>query len=290
MSKNWFRRAAGAGIFLICSTLTPLLAQPQKTGSQQSSSPASAQSPDAERTKQQLAELFQKYPPNLRNVLALDPNLLANRAYLQPYPVLLSFFDEHPEIARNPSFFIGSAWIPQERNMATEMVQDVLAGLAAFAAFSLAIGLLVWLIRTLIDYKRWSRLARVQTDVHTKLMDRLTANEDLMAYMKSPAGATFLESSPITLDAGPRSVGAPLGRILWSLQGGVVLIAGGIGLQFVSGTLAGEATAPLNAIGIIAIALGLGFIVSALISFVISKRLGLIDSAAAVRRVELPGV
>jgi hypothetical protein len=151
------------------------------------------------------------------------------------------------------------------------MWRDVLNGLGIFAGFGLAVGLLVWLIRTLVDYRRWSRLAKVQTDAHTKLLDRFTANEDLLAYIQSPAGAKFLESSPISLDATPRSVGAPLGRILWSVQGGVVLIAGGIGLHIVGGRVTDAASQAasqsLHALGVIGIALGVGFVISAIISF-----------------------
>jgi hypothetical protein len=47
-------------------------------------------------------------------------------------------------------------------------------------------------------------LSKVQTEVHTKIVDRFTANDDLLAYIQSPAGSKFLESSPIHLDAGPR--------------------------------------------------------------------------------------
>jgi len=167
-------------------------------------------------------------------------------------------------------------------------MENVLGGLAVFTGFGMAIGVLVWLTRTLVDYKRWSRLARVQTDVHTKLLDRFTANEDLLSYIKSPAGAKFLESSPIMLDAALRSVGAPLGRILWSVQGGVVLLAAGIGLQFVSTGLAGDASEALRALGVLSIALGLGFVISAIISFAISKRLGLIEPSSPAPRAELP--
>ena len=159
-----------------------------------------------------------------------------------------------------------------------DMWQNILAGLAAFLGFGLAISLLVWLIRTLIDYRRWNRLTKVQTDVHTKLLDRFSSNEDLLAYMQSPAGAKFLESTPIRLDSGPRSVGAPLSRILWSIQGGVVLLAGGFGFLTISARLANHLGAsPIHAIGVLAIALGVGFVVSAIISYAISYRLGLLE-------------
>ena len=276
--------------------------QPSPGWAQAAKSPAAAvpspsvmtiEQPDAQRTRDELARLLEHYPPALRGVLALDPSLLGNQSYLAPYPALVGFLNTHPEIARNPSFYVGEGFGPRFRQdratQVVEMWRGVLNGLAIFAGFGMAIGLLVWLIRTLIDYRRWSRLAKVQTDVHTKLLDRFTANDDVLAYIQSPAGSKFLESSPIKLDAGPRSVGAPLGRILWSVQGGLVLVAGGIGLQVVSGRVTDDASQPLHALGVLAIALGLGFVISAIISFVISQRLGLIEPVSPAPRVEPPG-
>ena len=46
----------------------------------------------------------------------------------------------------------------------------------------------IWLIKTLIEHRRWSRLSKIQTDVHNKLLDRFSANEDLLAYIQTPAG------------------------------------------------------------------------------------------------------
>ena len=168
----------------------------------------SVEQPDAQRAKDELSALLDHYPPALHNVLALDPGLLGNQAYLAPYPALVSFLNRHPEVARNPSFYLGEGSAPRTRPDQAEKILDMWreAGndLAIFAGFGLAVGLLVWLIRTLVDYRRWSRLSKVQTEVHTKLLDRFTANDDLLAYIQSPAGAKFLESSPIALDAAPR--------------------------------------------------------------------------------------
>jgi hypothetical protein len=250
--------------------------------------------PDAERTRGELSELLQRYPPSLRGALALDPSLLSNQSYLEPYPALLGYLDKHPEIARNPPFYVGEgsgSRPPRDHDARIlEMWNDVLIGVTVFTGFGMAIGLLVWLTRTIIDYRRWSRLAKVQTDVHTKILDRFTANEDLLAYIQSPAGSKFLESSPIKLDAGPRSVGAPLARILWSVQGGLVLLAGGIGLLVVSGRVANDVSQGIQALGVLGIALGLGFVISAIISFVISRKLGLIEPSPQAPRPAEPGV
>jgi hypothetical protein len=254
--------------------------------------------PDAQHAKEELAALLEHYPPALRGVLALDPSLLDNQSYLAPYPALVNFLNVHPEIVRDPAFYLGDGAPSRARqdpaSQTLDMWRDVLNNLGIFAGFGMAIGLIVWLIRTLVDYRRWSRLARVQTDAHTKLLDRFTANEDLLAYIQSPAGAKFLESSPISLDAAPRSVGAPLSRILWSVQGGVVLIAGGIGLYIVGGRVADAASQAasqsLHALGVIGIALGVGFVISAVVSFAISQRLGLIEPATSAPRAAMPGV
>jgi hypothetical protein len=278
-------RFAGAAILATAFSLAPAWGQARKDAA-----PAATEEPDAQRTRDGLSRLLDRYPPAVRETLALDPSLLENQAYLAPYPALVSFLTNHPEIAHNPSFYIGERYgrrgLPDRATQVTEMWRDALGGLAAFIGFGMAIGLLVWLIRTIVDYRRWSRLAKVQTDVHTKLLDRFTANDDLLAYIQSPAGSKFLESSPIRLDARPQAVGAPLGRILWSVQGGLVLVAGGIGLELVGARVADEAAQPLHALGVLAIALGLGFVISAVVSFVISQRLGLIERGPTASRTD----
>jgi hypothetical protein len=293
MMRKRIQRVLEVGVLAACASAwqpSPAWAQPARGAA---AAPAVLEQPDAQKTREDLSVLLNRYPPTLRGVLALDPSLLGNQSYLAPYPALGNFLSAHPEVARNPSFYVGEGSMPGRPDPSQQILnmwRDALGGLAAFTAFGLAIGLLVWLIRTIVDYRRWSRLAKVQTDVHTKLLDRFTANEDLLAYIQSPAGAKFLESSPITLDAAPRSVGAPMARILWSVQGGVVLVAGGIGLLTVSARADAVASQPLHALGVLGIALGLGFVISAIISFVISRRLGLIGPASRPPRAELPAL
>jgi hypothetical protein len=57
----------------------------------------------------------------------------------------------------------------------------------------------------------------------------------------------------------------------------------------VSARVADDASQPLHALGVLGIALGLGFLVSAIISFVISQRLGLIEPPSPALRTETPG-
>jgi ABC-type Fe3+-siderophore transport system permease subunit len=111
--------------------------------------------------------------------------------------------------------------------------------------------------------------------VHNKLLDRFAANEDLLKYVNTPAGRHFLESAPIQLDT-PRALFAPISRVLWSVQVGIVLAAAGVGMQLVSWSVTDkDVSQPLSAMGILGITIGAGFIVSAVVSYMLSRRLGL---------------
>jgi len=111
-------------------------------------------------------------------------------------------------------------------------------------------------------------------------MDRLTSNEELLAYIQTPAGKRFLESAPIPLDAGPQPMAAPLNRILRSAQTGLVLAFGGIGLFYAFSRLQPEKGdfEPMFVISVLAVALGIGFIISAVVAYVFSQRLGLLQN------------
>ena len=121
----------------------------------------------------------------------------------------------------------------------------------------------------------------MQYEVHSKLLDRFTANEDLLAYMQTQAGRNFLESAPIRLPDEPQSMSAPVSRILLSVQAGVVLLLTGIGLLYVSSTFIDEPAELFRVIGVVTLALGAGFIISAVAAYALSRKLGLLDPAPA---------
>jgi hypothetical protein len=74
----------------------------------------------------------------------------------------------------------------------------------------------------------------------------------------------------------PRTAAAPVGRILWSLQAGLVLAALGSGFWLVQQNVSPEAAEGFFIIGVLAVSLGVGFTASAVLAYVISTRLGLV--------------
>jgi hypothetical protein len=235
---------------------------------------------NAQVTRQQVRELLNEYPPSLAQVLRLDPSLMTNPAYLAPYPRLATYIGQHPEVMRNPSFFLGDPrfGIENGRRDTIRAVEDAMTGLAFFVFFMTALAMLTHVGRSILEHRRWLLATKIQTDAHTKLVDRLTSNEDLLAYVQSPTGQRFFNATPIAIDPEPRfaNIGAPVGRILASVQIGIVAAFAGAGLWIAKNRVIEEVAQPLHVIAILAIALGIGFVFAALVSYGLSKQMGLL--------------
>jgi len=235
---------------------------------------------DADATRRALVELLERHPPAVGRVLKLDPSLMRNESYLSAYPQVRQFLEEHPEVALNAPYYLEQVHIGndyRQRNAREEMTEAVLAGLAGFTAFIVLLSTLVWLIRTIVDHRRWNRLSKIQAEVHTKLMDRFSTNDELLTYVQTPSGRRFLESGPSPLQETSPVLSAPFSRILWSVQLGSVLLVSGVGLLFLSGRAIQEAREVFYIAGCLATAIGAGFIVSAGAAYILSRRLGLLN-------------
>ena len=242
--------------------------------------------PDARETREQFREVLSKYPPDLARILRLDPSLMRSPDYLAQYPGLTAFLAAHPEIASNPSYYLDFVRYTYDHNEPPDpnrrgiaMWNDLMDALSVMFAMVFVGLTLAWLVKTMLDHRRWLRVSRVQTEVHNKLLDRFAGTNELLTYIQTPAGQKFLEASPIPLDAPRKGIAAPISRMLWSLQIGVVLAVVGLGFQFISRSVLQEAAEGMWVIGILGLSFGIGFILSAVISYVLSRRLGLFEPA-----------
>jgi len=289
--------SARSGVFLACLAAATLAlpspgesaqranapARPSAEGGQPVPAPSPAGDLDAGQTRDQLMAMLDKYPPSLARVLKLDPTLMTNPGYLASYPLLATFLTQHPDVPRNPNFFLerislsGSNYYVDQRTQDRREFYNMLGGFTGFHVFLTVTGVVIWLIRTVVDGRRWNKLSKAQFDVHTKLLDRFQKNEELLAYMQTPSGRRFLDSAPIPLHDDSRAISAPVSRILWSLQAGVVGSLAGLGLLFVSWRMADDVAQFFFVVGTVTLALGGGFIVSAGAAYVLSRRLGLFN-------------
>jgi hypothetical protein len=147
-----------------------------------------------------------------------------------------------------------------------------------FLVFLVLTSVVLWLVRVALDNRRWYRMVKVQTEIHTKLLDRFTANEDMVAYMQSEAGKRFLESP--RFDIQPQQAAAfPYGRILWSAQVGLIAATVGGGLLFLRGRVPHDGDVPLLVFGTLALMIALGFLLSAAAAYGLSRHFGLLAPA-----------
>jgi hypothetical protein len=284
--------ALALGLLLIPATSQASQSQPVRAVEAAPQAPVVIQDSDARETREKLEEVLRRLPPAVGRVLRTDPSLLGNEGYLATYPSLSTFLKQHPEVRSSPGYFfehIGPQefWTPgrpeTREELAIRMWNDIMSGAAVGAVFLTVTFSLLWIIRTLVSYRRWHRTSKVHTEVHNKLLDRFSSNDDLMTYIQTPAGKRFLESAPLSLEEPSRPVGAPLGRILLSIQVGIVLAAGAIGLLYVSGRVLDEVAQPFYVLGVLALTVGVGFVVSAGASILLSRRLGLFDGLPPAR-------
>jgi hypothetical protein len=277
-------KTAGATAALVVFWMASMTAQTTaQTTPAQTAPPSRSADLDAPTTREQLRQLLTRLPPEIGQILKMDPTLLESQSYLAQYPALAEFLAAHPEVAHNPGYYLQfvrttNDWEPLDaRSQTVRLHRDMMEAVSVFTVFATVSGFIAWFVRTFIDYRRWLRVSKVQTEVHTKLLERFGGTGDLLAYVQSPAGRRFLESAPIPLDAGPRQVAAPFGRILWAVQAGVVGTVVGIGFQIVSMRVIEDVGQPLSVLGVLTMSLGIGLILSGVVSYVLARRLGLMD-------------
>lgn len=251
----------------------------------------------AEDTRREFRQLLDQFPPALGVVLKSDPTLLSNATYLASYPALAEYLAGHPDVPRDPTYFLEHVQLrrdtdeygrvllapdAQVKREAINMWRDTTSGFMFLLGFATAAFCLLWIIRYVVEHRRWLRATRIQSDAHNKLLERFSSSAELAAYMESPAGAQFLQAAPLSLESSSRRApGAPFSRILWSAQAGVVLIAAGIGFLVIQRQMIEEVAQMLGAWGIFSIAVGVGFVISAAASYVISSRMGLLGEPKA---------
>jgi hypothetical protein len=247
-------------------------------------------------TQEELIKLL-RLSPTLTTVVAHDPTLLANQDYVsRNNPQLAQFLASHPEIGRNPEFYLfthlegqggrrdqelqRAVWpeLPEPWHGESDM-QRFAHDLTPVLGFACFLGAIIWLVRVFLENRRWGRIFKLQSEVHGRLIDKFSSNQELSAYMETEAGKRFLEAAPIPVGFEPEQrMPNAVARVLTPLQIGIVLVLLGMGFMLLR-HVSTDAAIPMLILGTVAIMPGLGFIISAGITWVLAGRLGLMPEA-----------
>lgn len=226
--------------------------------------------------------------PRLVEILRNDSSLLSDPQLVARHnPQLARFLEEHPEVTRNPEFYLFSQLgglsldklSPRSETERERMLTRLLDDGGPFIVFLVILLAGLWLFSVLLENLRWKRVFRTQTDIYNKLLDRFSSNEEFLAYVRSEAGRRFLDSATLSFESHGEPL-AGIARFLLPLRMGVVLVSVGIGFEFLHRSF-GDAGTPFHVLGVIALSLGLGFVMSAVLAFGIARRFGLVPAGAA---------
>ena len=234
----WALRSVAASALLLAA-LASAQAKPAKpptasTAALSAAAPAPTDK-DMAAAQQELIKLL-RLSPTLTTVVSKDPSLLANREYVSHNnPQLAYFLDQHPEIARNPEFYLFTHMKQEDGTPdpalehegysavyhASELDQFMnnMSPVLAIGGFLVAV---IWLVRVILENRRWGRIFKLQSEVHGKLIDKFGSNQELASYMETEAGKRFLEAAPIPVGFEPEQrVPNAVARVLTPLQIGI---------------------------------------------------------------------
>jgi hypothetical protein len=146
------------------------------------------------------------------------------------------------------------------------MNEDVVAIIAIPSMFA-------WFAWVIFSTIRRYKIAKLQAEVQTKLLDKVGSGQELLAYAQTEAGRELLESLKVERVS-------PHVRIISALQTGIILLLFGAGLLLLHNhvSVGGEGFAVF---GTLICALGVGFSLSAAASYYLSKSFGLLNGAAS---------
>ncbi len=138
--------------------------------------------------------------------------------------------------------------------------------------FPVLFGSIAWLVYVVVDGFRRRQRLRVFTEFHSKLLDRIGSAREFGEFFGSDAGRRFLESLA-------SEEGRPQARILAALQWGMTLISLGVAIFVLLGvrSFGSDTVDVLAFVATVATGIGIGSVISSFVSYLLSKRMGLVD-------------
>ena len=144
------------------------------------------------------------------------------------------------------------------------MNEDIIIVPVILSAFSF----MFW---TLFSTIRRFKIAKLQADVQARLLEKFGTSQDLLAYVQTDAGKQLLDSLTVERTS-------PYWRIIGAIQAGIIMFLFGGALLFLRGRVSGAQEGFL-VFGTIFVTLGIGFAISAGVSYSLSKSFGLLNGA-----------
>ena len=153
-----------------------------------------------------------------------------------------------------------------ENAMALSWMLGVVGGLGSIVATC-------WAIFVIVDGFRRRQQVRLSAELHTRLLDRIGSAREFGEFLGTESGARFLDA--IAVDRNAAQTG-----ILRALQSGTVSLLLGVALFVLARGKSYQEG--LWIVATICAALGIGLLLASTLSYLLSKRMGLLDRTSHV--------
>jgi hypothetical protein len=129
---------------------------------------------------------------------------------------------------------------------------------------------------------------RARAEIQTKVLDRLGSGREVIEFSQTEGGKQFIEALSMGNLEGVPSKGSPTEKILAAVQKGVILTLLGVGFLFLAWQYRREDPGDFfTVVGVVGLSLGIGFLLSAGVSYRLSRSMGLLATNDPVRSKEM---
>jgi hypothetical protein len=132
-------------------------------------------------------------------------------------------------------------------------------------------GVFAFVVWTIATNARRAKVAQIVADLHGKVLEKCSGSSELMGYVQSDSGRRFLELAAT-------SHANPAGRVLNAVQAGLILsLIGGASILVSNFHHDLDVRESFVTLGALVLAGGLGFLISAGVSYLMCKSWGLLQ-------------
>jgi hypothetical protein len=136
-----------------------------------------------------------------------------------------------------------------------------------------------WVVYILAEaYRRKQRLKMV-TDLHTRILDRMGSTAEFATFLQTEGGQQFIDTLSVERTH-------PAEKIARALQMGIIFTAVGVGFVLVRPSVDLDAEAGFTVLSALLLSLGVGFLLSAIASWMLSRSFGLFDRPDPLRKLD----
>ncbi|HEY6292922.1 MAG TPA: hypothetical protein VI455_15335, partial [Terriglobia bacterium] len=129
--------------------------------------------------------------PEIESDVVREPHQISDPNYIHEHPELQAFLESHALVKADPRAFISPTnWRFENQRNETDEFLSYFIPFSVFICMLLAV---LWVLRLVLENRRWNKSFRVHEEVHTKLIDKFASGQELTAYMESEAGRRLLE-------------------------------------------------------------------------------------------------